>query len=149
MRRLIGFLIVLAVLAGIGVAVILAVKPAFAEAWFPGAYADHHRELVKERFTVLAGHVVRGEVDQCVPFADPEFVKANGTNLTKALFAPYLFWAKLGRLGEADVRIDRITVGPDRKTAEVEYSLRHGGGWHAQKQPMKWLRAGGQWYLGG
>ena len=147
MRRLLGFIVVVVILVGCGVAAIIVTKPAFAEAWFPGVFAEHHRELVRERFTLLAGHIVRGEGEQCTQFAEPEYVRLKGTEITKLVFAPYLFWAKVGRLTEADVRIDKINLGPDRRTAEVEYSLHYGNAWHAQKQPMKWVRAGGQWYL--
>ncbi len=94
----------------------------------------------------MVGYLCQDDVDSCVTLADPLYVRAQGMDKVKFQLKILAGLIKLGKLTEADVRIDEVVVANDRKSAEVRFSLRSKGEWKSQK-PSRWVLSDGQWYL--
>lgn len=125
-RRLLLFILVLAPLAGCGTA--------------------HHEQAIRQRCQELIGHLCRGDLDACVPYADPIYVRAQGAGKVKFAFGVMSTLLKIGQQNEQTVLIDEVRVGEDRKTATVRLSLQLGD----QRKPLdpsRWVLSEGQWYI--
>jgi hypothetical protein len=90
--------------------------------------------------------VCQDDVESCVKLADPVYVRAQGADKVKFQLKLLAGLFKLGKLTEADVRIDQVVIAQDKKSAEVQFSLQSKGAWKSQK-PTKWVLSDGQWYL--
>jgi serine/threonine protein kinase len=101
---------------------------------------------VRQRAQQLIQHLCQGETDACVEYADPAYVRAQGTNGTKIAFGFMGAVLKLGRHTKDTVRIDDIAVDEDGQTAAVQMSLFANRQWTAIK-PSKWIRSDGKWYI--
>ena len=111
-----------------------------------GCGKARHESAVRERAQQLIEHLCRGETDVCLAYADPVYVRAQGTNGTKIAFGIMGALLKLGQHTKDTVRIDEVTVADDCKTATVRISLSDKGQWKSLN-PSKWVRADGQWYI--
>jgi copper chaperone CopZ len=104
------------------------------------------KPTIQARFQEFAGVVCRDDVESCVKIVDPVFVRAQGSDKVKGQLKLLTGLFKLGKVTEADVRVDQVIVAEDRKSAEVQFSLQSKGVWESQK-PTRWVLSDGQWYL--
>jgi len=104
------------------------------------------KPTIQARFQEFAGVVCRDDVESCVKIVDPVFVRAQGSEKVKGQLKLLTGLFKLGKVTEADVRVDQVIVAEDRKSAEVQFSLQSKGVWKSQK-PTRWVLSDGQWYL--
>jgi hypothetical protein len=111
-----------------------------------GCGKARQERAVRERAQLLVGHLCRGEMDACVEFADPIYVRAQGSGKVKFTFGIMGTLLKLGKHTEDTVRIDEVSLGSDGKTASVRISLLADGQWKPL-DPSKWVRSDGQWYI--
>ncbi len=112
----------------------------------PGCGGPNHEPVVRSRFQEFARSVCQDDVESCVKLADPVYMRAQGADKVKLQLKLLTGLFKLGKVTEADVRIDQIVIAQDQKSAEVQFSLQSKGQWKAQK-PSRWVLSDGQWYL--
>jgi len=143
MKKLIIVLVVL-VLVVVGAVVVFA--SGLAEKMAPSLWADKHRATVARRATELLTCVAQGDMDKCVDYMDPDFVREHGVRGVKLRFQLIqLIAVQAGKLTMDDVEVREVRLSPDNMRAEVEWSLRIKGEWKDQK-PGTWVRKNGQWY---
>lgn len=90
--------------------------------------------------------VCQDDAESCLKFADPVYVRAQGAEKVKFQLKLLTGLFKLGKVTEADVRIDQIVVAENQQSAEIQFSLQSKGEWKSQK-PSRWVLSDGQWYL--
>ena len=101
---------------------------------------------IRARFQEFGVALVRDDVDSGMKFLDPVFIRAQGGDKLKGQLRILSGLFKLGKMTEADLRVDQVIVAEDRKSAEVRYSLQSNGEWKPQK-PSRWVLSDGQWYI--
>ena len=111
-----------------------------------GCGKARHEKAVRERAQRLIGHLCRGETDACLEFADPIYLRAQGTGGAKIAFGIMGGLLKLGKHTEETVRIDEVVLSDDGKTATVRMSLLAEGQWKPLN-PSRWVYADGKWYI--
>ena len=113
-----------------------------------GCSGPNHEAAIRQRFQQAAGHLCRKEVEACVPLVDPLFVRGQGSDAVKFRLGIIAALFNIGGLTESDVRIDKVHVAEDKKSATVDFSLRdkQTDVWKSQ-QSTKWVLSDGQWYL--
>jgi hypothetical protein len=111
-----------------------------------GCGKARHESAVRERAQQLIEHLCLGETDACLAYADPIYVRAQGTNGAKFAFGVMGGLLRLGKHTKDTVRIDEVVVADDGKTATVRISLSDKGQWKPIN-PSKWVRTDGQWYM--
>jgi hypothetical protein len=103
-------------------------------------------EVVRERAEQLIDHLCRGDIEACLEYADPAYVRAHGTNGTKFAFGLMGAVLKLGKHTTDTVRIDEVAVAEDGQTATVRMSLLTNHQWKAINA-AKWVHVDGAWYI--
>jgi hypothetical protein len=111
-----------------------------------GCAKPNHEKAIRERAQTLIGALCRGDNNACLQFADPLFVRAQGENNVKGRFGILAFFIKVGKLSEADIRIDEVGVSPDGKNAVVRISYLSQGQWKVA-DPINWVFSEGKWYV--
>ena len=111
-----------------------------------GCSRPDHEKAIRERVQALSTALCQGDVEACVEFADPVFVRAQGRSNVKGRFGILFFFLKVGKVAESDLRIDNITVESDRKKATVKMSYQSQGEWKSLS-PMHWVISEGKWYM--
>ena len=139
-------MVVLAVLVLVVAGAVLLFASGLAEKMVPSLWADKHRAAVTQRATELLTCVATGELDKCVDYIDPAFVREHGVRGVKLRFGLIqLVAVKAGKLTMDDVEVAEVRLSPDNMRAEVEWRLRIKDEWKDQK-PGTWVRIDDQWY---
>lgn len=103
------------------------------------------QETIRRRAQELIRHLAQENYDACVKLSDPRFVAQKGIEGTRLRFQILgAIFVKFGKLTEADVRIDNVTVNGDRAT--VQLSIQRQGAWRPQNA-QQWVKVSGEWYL--
>lgn len=129
----------------IALGAVIVLKPQLLEGVLPGLWAGKHKNAVRARATELIRYLAADDLDTCVQYVDPVFVREHGARAVKLRFGVAWFIAKAGKVTAADVEIGEIRLNADNTEAEVDCRIRVKGEWKAQK-PGRWVRVNGQWY---
>jgi len=119
---------------------------AFAEASRAKARDELEIQALEQRQRAFTGKLFSEEWRACQEFVLPEDrmkLGAGGIEIRLGLLRGI---AKFIKMSPETVRVDRVELGPDRKTAEVYVSFRLPDGWKEQK-PIVWQGKQGSWFL--
>ena len=111
-----------------------------------GCGKARQEKALRERAQQLIGLLCRGETDACLEYADPIYLRAQGSGGAKLAFGIMGALLKLGKHTEQTVRIDGVDLGDNGTTATVRLSLLDQGQWKPMN-PSKWVYSDGKWYM--
>jgi hypothetical protein len=113
-----------------------------------GCGSQSPEDAVRKRWEQFVSSGLRNDVDACLQVMDPAYVSRAGVESVKDKVNGFSQLLRAGRISEADLRIDKITVAEDGKTATVEHSMRtKDGKWLPQAPYGSWVKVDKTWYV--
>jgi hypothetical protein len=105
-------------------------------------------EAVRKRWNQFVASALDGDTEAGLQVFDPAYVARQGPEAAKQRLKGFGEILRSGRIKAADLRIDKVTIGPDGKTAEVNHSMRTSDGkWLAQAPLGSWVAVDNNWYI--
>ncbi len=113
-----------------------------------GCAPQSPEDAVRKRWNQLMASTVSGDTQAGLQVFDPAYVNRQGADAAKQRLQGFGDVLKSGRIKLADLRVDKVTIGPDGKTAEVSHSMRTSDGqWLSQAPFGSWVLVNNTWYI--
>ena len=113
-----------------------------------GCGSQNPEDAIHSRWNQFMGGVVGNDPDASMRVMDPAYVSQEGADAVQQRLEGFGKLLRAGRIKMADLRIDKVTVAEDGKTAVVQHSMRtKEGEWLSQAPYGSWVKVGRTWYV--
>jgi hypothetical protein len=108
-----------------------------------GCASHSPEDAIRHRFEQFITSCQSGDIEAAIELVDPAVVSQRGLEGLKQHLRGF---SKL--LHRQSLRVDKVTVAPDGKTAEVSHSMRtQDGNWLSQVPYGSWVKIDKKWYF--